>query len=233
MPSKVYHRKKSDMRGEKPRYYLPQNTCNQNLVCSVQTVPNTVQSVSNMCTVQTVPNTVQSVSNMCTVQTVPNTVQSVPNMCTVQTVPNTGQSVQNMCTGQTVPNTCTVQTVPNTCSTLSCNFPGVNVPIHKSSSITNCRYSPYYCFNYRNVSLWCEYCMSRRMFPEHYPYDPRFFSNSPPPCSDLYVDGQYAMPPRALCTIPQTCVVQHVAPQNCPVFENHSNSSCSVIDTNF
>ena len=181
MPPKVYHRKKSDMRGEKPRYYLPQNTCDQNSFCSVQTVPNTVQTVPNTCTVQTVPNTVQ-----------------------------------------TVPNTCT-----NMCSTLSCNFPGVNVPIHRSSSITNCRYSPYYCFNYRNVSLWCEYCMSRRMFPEHYPYDPRFFSNNPPPCSDLYIDGQYAMPPRALCTIPQTCVIQNVTPQNCPVPENHSNSSCS------
>jgi hypothetical protein len=91
-------------------------------------------------------------------------------------------------------------------------------PVNIAHSILNCRYSPYYCFSYRNVSLWCEYCMSRRMFPEHYPYDPRFFTNNPPLCSDLYINGQYVMPPRIPpCTVPQSCVTHCTVPQTCSV----------------
>jgi len=168
MSPKIYHKKKSEMRGEQPKYYLHPNACN----------------VSNAC--------------------------NVPNACSV----------------------------PNACNRTTCNVPIINTTntVNMAHSILNCRYAPYYCFNYRNVSLWCEYCMSRRMFPEHYSHDPRFFTNNPPLCSDLYINGQYVMPPSISCTVPQPCVPHCTVPQTCPVIceqtQQQNTQTCPAFNTN-
>ena len=80
--------------------------------------------------------------------------------------------------------------------------------------------------------------MSRRMFPEHYPYDSRFTMNGHPPCADMYYNGQYVMPPVSYSTacIPNNiphCSTQYCTqpcPQTCPAPQvcSVNNSTTSI-----
>lgn len=58
------------------------------------------------------------------------------------------------------------------CNTVSCNepviYPSQQPCMVKRCSTIECVHAPYCCPQYRNMSFWCEYCMSRYMFPEHY-----------------------------------------------------------------
>lgn len=140
--------------------------------------------------------------------------------CAPQYAPQYAPQCAPQCAPQGTPQ-CAPQCTPQCTSTnticTSCTFNPCNPNIM-------CKYyAPNYCFNYRNVSLWCEYCMSRRMFPEHYPYDPRFQSVTMNACA-VYPDSQYIIPkcnvacniPQPQCNIPQPqCNVPQPQPQYC------------------
>lgn len=87
------------------------------------------------------------------------------------------QSFSGMCTQQNVVHASSCNPCPPPCTPCNpCTPPCTPCKPPYYANIM-CSYAPYYCFNYRNVSLWCQHCMSRRMFPEHYPSDSRFNSN--------------------------------------------------------
>ena len=68
-----------------------------------------------------------------------------------------------------------------------------------------CRHAPYCCPQFRNISFWCEYCMSRYMFPEHYHTPPtQICRSSYPTCSSPLI-----------CT-PQTTYQPCLPPTNQP-----------------
>lgn len=74
------------------------------------------------------------------------------------------------CTSSCVPPNCSHSPCMSSCNTSMCDsgncVPDVRVHCRPRMS---CVHAPYYCTQYRNMSFWCEYCMSRYMFPEHYP----------------------------------------------------------------
>ena len=200
--TKVYHKKKSEMRGQEPRFFGGNNSLHHT------TLNNIAQNQS--CTMSGIPCVQQPVQPapvmQCVQQCVQQPVQPAPVMPCVQ--PPHVMS-------------CTPCVSQNLCQTM-----------------VQCKYAPYYCFSYRNVSLWCEYCMSRRMFPEHYPYDARYFIPGPPPCSDVYYNGQYIMPPRiqscpSVCSVsqsqscPVSCPVPQFTSQSCPVPQS-APQTCAV-----
>lgn len=88
-----------------------------------------------------------------------------------------------------------------------------------------CIYHPYECVSHRSRSFWCEFCMSRFMFPELYPCAPPPIP--PPPC---FLTPNY--PPAACasyclpaCPPPPSCCP--ATPPQCPP-RAPSNGMCAL-----
>ena len=102
------------------------------------------------------------------------------------------------------------------------NHPQIPCPAPYVRCRNSCIHAPYYCFRYRNMSFWCEYCMSRYMFPEHY------VDQIPPPqyCvpSSYYPPNHLGNPPVQVCQ--PTC---YYPQQTCsrPQY-NEGSSSCEI-----
>jgi len=202
MPPKVHHKKKSEMRGTLPRYYptIP-NPCNH--PCNQSNNQCNNNQCNNPC------NNSQS-NNQCNN---PCNNNQCNNPC------NNSQS-NNQCNNSQSNNQCNnSQCNNNPCNNSQSNNNPCNIRNNMSCdmSINYCKYSPYTCINYRNMSLWCENCMSRRLFPENYPHDPNLRMNFQPPCADLYVNGHYVMPPS--CPNPVSCPISSVS-HSCPAPQN-------------
>lgn len=125
---------------------------------------------------------------------------SVPMLHPGQCVP---MCTPTSCTPSScAPSSCTPSCLP-VCETTNC------IPHHPRSrchSHMSCVHAPYYCAQYRNMSFWCEYCMSRYMFPEHYPVP---VCTPPPPPICYAPPPQYHIPPCAprqtICTPREEC----------------------------
>ena len=100
----------------------------------------------------------------------------------------------------------------------SCNQPcNTNPRVINNRTCYTCQYAPYFCINYRRYAIWCDHCKITNTHNSS-------FLHTHPPCSDVYHNGMYVMPPPAHvvpCLVPP-CIV--------PCSPHHTSSSCSTIN---
>lgn len=145
-----------------------------------------------------------------------NSCRSYPTGC-CNTQPCSNQSCSNQpCSNQS----CSNQPCSNQYNTSSC--------VVNNRACHTCQYAPYFCINYRRYAIWCDHCKITNA------YDPRFL-HTHPPCSDVYHNGMYVMPPPAHvvpCLVPPrvvSCTPQHTS-SSCPsIYSTDSSTVCSQV----